>query len=136
VTQLAEEGPGAKAGIKLGDVVTRLGDQPVKSHDDPPPAAQHPAGGRQARGGNRNATARSSQFGVTLGPRPADRNAGQILTAGFFRRGRGRRIKSPLLAEDIALQEDDVITLLDGKKTRAFASRCRSWPIATRRATR
>jgi photosystem II stability/assembly factor-like uncharacterized protein len=120
ITQVTGESPAAKAGVKVGDLVSALAGKPVKDYDD---LLQRL---RQMRVGDKvkievQREGKKEEVEATLGTRPAEPARAQFLTPGFFGEDAEEGIRvSRVTGEDVAVVEGDIVTHIDGKKVRGF----------------
>ncbi len=124
IMQVADNGPAAKAGLKVGDRVTALDRKEVKSNDEFQSRLRGKKPGDKVVFSVRRGT-ETKEIEVTLGTRPASGGGvGPRLLAGFMGEDVEDGIRvSRLVGEDSAkagLKEGDLVTAIAGKPAGAF----------------
>ncbi len=124
LTQVAENSPAAKAGLKVGDIVITLDGKPIKANEDfLAQMRTHKAGDKLTLAMRRGDD--KKEIALTLGDRPAGGGAGGTrLLAGFVGQDGedGIRVRR-LIGDDAAkagLKEDDLVTAIEGKPAGSF----------------
>jgi photosystem II stability/assembly factor-like uncharacterized protein len=120
LTQVTADSAGAKAGLKVGDVVSGLAGKPVKDYDDLLRQLRAMKVGEKVKI-ELQREGKKEEVEATLGTRPAEPGRAQFLTPGFFGEDTEDGIRvSRLLSEDVGVKEGDIVTHLDGKKAEGF----------------
>jgi photosystem II stability/assembly factor-like uncharacterized protein len=124
VTQVTADAPAAKAGLKVGDVITSLSGQPVKDYDDLLKQLRARKIGDKLKV-EFEREGKKQDLEVTMVARPPEtgggRGGGGLLTAGFFGEDTEEGVRvTRVTSEASGLMEGDVVTLIDGKKPDGF----------------